>query len=247
MIEYVNVTKQFGPLTVLDGINLTIKDGEITYVIGSSGTGKSVLVKHAVGLLRPDAGRVFIDKIDTSNFNEQQWNQIRMRYALVFQHPTLFDSMSLVDNVALPIRKHQKVSKPAAKKSAMEYLERVGMATKADLMPSDVGPGERKRVSIARALTLSPDCAILDEPTTGLDVVASKNIDEMISELSKSLGKTVIVVSHDLRSIFGVADRIVFLYKGKIRLDGSPSAFRASDDPVVRQFVSGEASGPMET
>lgn len=114
-------------------------------------------------------------------------------------------------------------------------------------MPSDVGPGERKRVSIARALTLSPDCAILDEPTTGLDVVASKNIDEMISELSKSLGKTVIVVSHDLRSIFGVADRIVFLYKGKIRLDGSPSAFRASDDPVVRQFVSGEASGPMET
>lgn len=247
MIEYVGVSKRFDAHPVLDHIDLTLKDREITYIIGSSGTGKSVLVKHAVGLLRPDAGRIRIDGQDVTDLNEAGWRDIRKRYALVFQHPTLFDSMSLLDNVALPLRKHQGLSREAARQSARDFLERVDMDSKADLMPAEVGPSERKRVAIARSLTLSPDCAILDEPTTGLDIVASENIDAMIRDLAHRMRKTVIVVSHDLRSIFGVADRIVFLYKGRIRLDGPPAAFRDADDPIVRQFVRGDPAGPMET
>lgn len=247
MIEFVGLTKSFGPLTVLDDINLTIRDGEITYVIGASGTGKSVLVKHAVGLLAPDAGRVRIDGEDVTDLDESAWRSIRRRYALVFQHPTLFDSMSLLDNVALPLRKHNGLSRDAARREAGAFLERVGMDAKSHLMPSEVGPSERKRVAIARSLTLAPDCAILDEPTTGLDVVASGNVDDMIRNLSHDFGKTVVVVSHDLRSIFGVADRIVFLYKGCVHLDGPPRVFRASEDPLVRQFIRGDPDGPMET
>lgn len=247
MIEFVGVTRSFGPLTVLDRIDLTILDGEITYVIGASGTGKSVLVKHAVGLLAPDAGRIRIDGEDVTDVDEAAWRAIRRRYALVFQHPTLFDSMTLLDNVALPLRKHSGLSREAARREADTFLARVGMEAKAHLMPAEVGPSERKRVAIARSLTLAPECAILDEPTTGLDVVASGNVDEMIRHLSRDLGKTVVVVSHDLRSIFGVADRIVFLYKGRVHLDGPPRAFRTSEDPLVRQFVRGDPDGPMET
>lgn len=247
MIAFRGISKSFGDKLVLDGIDLDIRDREITFIIGASGTGKSVLVKTAVGLLVPDAGRVLVDDEDVTDLTEGRWRRIRTRYALVFQHPNLFDSMSLRENVALPLRKHRRLSRKAALLSALEYLAMVGMESKADLMPEEVGPSERKRVSIARALTLDPSCAILDEPTTGLDVVASRNIDELIRRLAHELGKTVIVVSHDLRSIFGVADRIVFLYKGHVHLDGPPQAFRASRDPVVRQFIGGEPDGPMET
>lgn len=247
MIEYRKVSKSFGNLQVLDGIDLTLKDREITYIIGTSGVGKSVLVKHAVGLLKPDSGRILIDDTDVTDFSETDWRPVRIRYVLVFQHSTLFDSMTLRENVALPLRKHGGLSRRESYRKALDFLEMVQMADKADKMPADVGPPERKRVSIARALTLSPECAILDEPTTGLDVLASANVDRMIDHLARTLSKTVIVVSHDLRSIFGVADRIIFLYKGLVRLDGSPEAFRSSDDPLVKQFIRGEPTGPMET
>jgi phospholipid/cholesterol/gamma-HCH transport system ATP-binding protein len=247
VIAFEGIRKSFGDKVVLDGIDLRIQDREITFVIGASGTGKSVLMKTAVGILAPDAGRILVDGEDVTGFSEARWQPIRTRYALVFQHPNLFDSMTLRENVALPLRKHRKISRKAALEASVEYLAMVLMAEKADLMPSEVGPSERKRVSIARALTLDPDCAILDEPTTGLDVVASRTIDELIRRLAHDLGKTVVVVSHDLRSIFGVADRIIFLYKGRVHLDGRPDDFRASRDPVVRQFIGGEPDGPMET
>jgi len=247
VIAFRGLRKSFGAKVVLDGIDLEIRDREITYVIGASGTGKSVLMKTAVGLLVPDSGRIFVDGEDVTDFGESRWRAIRTSHALVFQHPNLFDSMTLRENVALPLRKHRRISRKAALVAATDYLALVGMEDKGDLMPDEVGPSERKRVSIARALTLDPTCAILDEPTTSLDVLASRTIDELISRLARDLGKTVIVVSHDLRSIFGVADRIIFLYKGHVHLDGPPTAFRASRDPVVRQFVGGEPEGPMET
>jgi phospholipid/cholesterol/gamma-HCH transport system ATP-binding protein len=247
MIEFISLRKSFGPKLVLDAIDLSIRDGEVTYVIGASGTGKSVLVKHAVGLFEPDSGTVRIDGTDTGGFSEDDWRRVRTRYVLVFQQSTLFDSMTLRENVALPLRTHRRLPRHESLDRAIEFLEMVQMESKADLMPSEVGPSERKRVSIARALTLSPDCAILDEPTTGLDLVASANVDRMIDHLARGLGKTAIVVSHDLRSIFGVADRIVFLYKGRVHLDGPPRAFRESGDAVVRQFIGGEPTGPMET
>jgi len=246
VIEYREISKSFGGIRVLDGIDLTINDGEVTYIIGTSGVGKSVLVKHAVGLLKPDSGRILIDGDDVTDYSEAQWRPVRTRYVLVFQHSTLFDSMTLRENVALPLRKHGGLSRHESYRKARDFLEMVQMADKGDKMPADVGPPERKRVSIARALTLAPECAILDEPTTGLDIIASANVDRMIDHLARVLNKTVIVVSHDLRSIFGVADRIIFLYKGRVRLDGPPEAFRSSDDPVVKQFIRGEPTGPME-
>ena len=247
MFAFQGIRKSFGEKRVLDGIDLVIRDHEVTFVIGASGTGKSVLMKTAVGLLAPDEGRVLVDGEDVTDLSESGWQRIRRRHALVFQHPNLFDSMTLRENVALPLRKHRRISRKAALKGALEYLAMVHMERDADLMPDEVGPSQRKRVSIARALTMDPDSAILDEPTTGLDVVASRNIDDLIGHLARDLGKTVVVVSHDLRSIFGVADRIVFLYKGRVHLDGPPAVFRASPDPVVRQFIGGEPEGPMET
>ena len=247
MIVFEGIRKAFGDKLVLEGVDLSINDREITYIIGASGTGKSVLMKSAVGILVPDSGRIIVDGIDVTGFSEARWQPVRTRYAMVFQHPNLFDSMTLRENVALPLRKHRRISRKLALDAALEVLRMVLMQDKADLMPSEVGPSERKRVSIARALTLDPDCAILDEPTTGLDVVASRTIDDLIQRLAHELGKTVVVVSHDLRSIFGVADRIVFLYKGRVHLDGQPEVFRNSRDPVVRQFIGGEPDGPMET
>ena len=246
MIEFRGLVKSFGDHRVLDRIDLAIRDHEITYIIGTSGTGKSVLVQHAVGLLRPDEGRVLIEGRDVTDLPERDWWEVRRRYVLVFQHSTLFDSMTLRDNVALPLRKHLKLPRREALARAMDFLRLVHMDPLADRMPSEVGPTERKRVAIARALSLSPRGTILDEPTTGLDVVASHEVDDLIRRLSREMGQTVVVVSHDLRSIFGVADRIVFLYKGSIRLDGPPEAFRSSGDPVVQQFIRGEPDGPIE-
>ena len=166
---------------------------------------------------------------------------------MVFQHPNLFDSMTLRKNVALPLRMHRRISRARALEEATSFLDRVDLSQKADLLPAQVGPSERKRVSIARSLTLDPDWAILDEPTTGLDPVAARSIDRLAIHLCREMGKSVVVVSHDLTSIFTIADRIIFLYKGRVRLDGTPEDFRRSEDPVVRQFITGAPEGPMET
>lgn len=246
MIEFRGLEKSFGSHKVLDRIDLRIREGEITYIIGTSGTGKSVLVKHAVGLLRPDAGRVIVEGEDVTDAPESRWRALRLRHVLVFQQSTLFDWMTLLENVALPLRKHRGLSRREASERAKEYLALVDMLQKADFMPYQVGPGERKKVAIARALTLEPVCTILDEPTTGLDMIASAAVDNLIRRLAQELGRTVIVVSHDLRSIFGVADRIVFLYKKRVWLDGTPRDFLCSKDPVVQQFIRGEPEGPIE-
>ena len=246
LIRVVDLHKSFSDKKVLNGVNLDVHKGRITYVIGTSGTGKSVLVKHFVGLLRPDRGKILIEGEDTSEFREEDWLKVRRRYALVFQHPTLFDSMSIIENVAFPLVKRLRVPRKEALERAMEFLRHVGMHDKASLMPAEVSPPEQKKVAVARALTLSPECAILDEPTTGLDIEASRTIDELIRKLAREHGKTVVVVSHDLRSILGVADTIVFLYKGRVRFEGTPEQILESADPVVAQFMRGAADGPLE-
>ena len=247
MIRFDAVSKSFGALHVLKNITTVIRENEITYIIGASGTGKSVFVKHIVGHILPDSGKVFLDGVDMTTASEKQLFKARKNCVLVFQLSTLFDSMTLVENVALPMRVHRHMRKTAAMKEAMRYLEMVKMADKAALMPQEVGPSEQKRVSIARAMTLEPKYAILDEPTTGLDVIAAADVDDMIRHLGHELGVTVLVVSHDLRSITTVAQRIIFLYKGRIYLDGPPELFQGTDDPLVRQFMNGLPEGPMET
>ncbi len=246
MIEFIDVHKAFGAKVVLAGVTLTVRPGRCVFIIGKSGAGKSVLVKQLVGLIRPDHGEIRFEGQPISGFKERDFYPLRTRCAMVFQHSTLFDSMTLLDNVALPLRKHQRLGQAAARAAAREHLAQVRMDHLAERFPADIGDGLRKRVAIARALTLKPDYVIFDEPTTGLDPVSARHVDALIRSLSDSAGVTSLVVSHDLRSIFGVADRVVMLYQGKVRLDGTPAAFRESDDPIVHQFVRGLADGPME-
>jgi len=246
MIEFQEIKKAFGTKVVLDGVNLTVGTGQIVFIIGQSGVGKSVLVKHLIGLLKPDAGRVFLDGTEVTHYTEKEFFSVRMKCAMVFQNSTLFDSMTLLDNVALPIRKHKRVSDKAARKEAMGKLALVDMEQEAERYPADFGDGMRKKVAIARALTLDPEYVIFDEPTTGLDPISALIVDGMIRDLSDRVGVTSIVVSHDLRSIFTVADRIAMLYKGRVQLDGLPDDFRHTTDPIVRQFINGSPDGPMQ-
>jgi phospholipid/cholesterol/gamma-HCH transport system ATP-binding protein len=229
VIEFRGIHKSFGPKTVLAGVDLTIPDGVVQFLIGSSGAGKSVLIKHLIGLLKPDAGEIWLDGEDVSRLDERALFRVRKVCAMVFQHATLFDSMTCAENVALPLR-----------------LDQVHMRAFADRYPAELGDGMRKRVAIARALTVDPRYVLFDEPTTSLDPVSARRVDRLIRELSDRLGVTSIVVSHDLASIFSIGDRIAFLYKGNLRLVGTPDEFRASDDPIVRQFTGGLAEGPME-
>ncbi len=245
MIEFIDIHKRFGTNVVLDGVSITVDTGQVHYIIGASGAGKSVLVKHLVGLLRPDSGRVILDGEDITWLDERGFYPIRRKCAMVFQNSTLFDSMTLLENVMLPLRKHHKMGRKEAALAAAAKLELVNMEREADQYPAAIGDGLRKRVAIARALTMDPQFMIFDEPTTGLDPMAASTVDDLIRSLRADAGVTSIVVSHDLRSIFTVADRIAMIYQGHIRLDSTPEGFRTSDDPVIHQFVNGLPEGPM--
>jgi len=245
-IRFTGLRKRFGSKVVLDGVDLEIRSGEVFFIIGQSGVGKSVLIKHLIGILRPDAGEIHLDDLEVSRLSERRLYPVRKRCGMVFQSSTLFDSLSCIENVALPIRKHRRLRKKDALVEAMKRLEQVGMQEFAWVYPAALGDGMRKRVAIARTLTLDPDFVLFDEPTTGLDPISARRVDALIRELSDRLGVTCVVVSHDLTSIFSIADRIVMLYRGKVRLVGTPAEFRASTDAVVRQFITGSAEGPME-
>ena len=245
-IVFRGVRKAFGPKLVLDGVDLEVHEGECFFIIGASGVGKSVLIKHLVGLLRPDEGDIYLDGQEVSRLTEEQFYEVRKKCAMVFQNSTLFDSMTCAQNVALPLRKHKSMSLARAMDEALRRLDQVHMRDFADAYPAELGDGMRKRVAIARALTLDPRYVLFDEPTTSLDPVNARRVDQMIRELSQEIGVTSIVVSHDLVSIFTVADRIAMLYKGQVRMLGTPEDFRGARDPVVKQFVTGQAEGPME-
>lgn len=245
-IEFKGVRKAFGPKVVLESVDLEVHERECFFIIGASGVGKSVLIKHLVGLLRPDAGDIYLDGQEVSRLTEEQFYEVRKKCAMVFQNSTLFDSMTCAQNVALPLRKHKSLSVTEAMTEALRRLDQVHMRDFADAYPAELGDGMRKRVAIARALTLDPEYVLFDEPTTSLDPVNARRVDQMIRELSDEIGVTSIVVSHDLVSIFTVADRIAMLYKGQVRMLGTPDEFKRCDDPVVQQFISGRAEGPME-
>lgn len=247
MIEIRNLHKHFDDKQVLRGLDLTVARGQAMFLIGTSGVGKSVTIKHLVGLLRPDSGEIWFDGRRIDQLDERGFYEVRRRMGLVFQQATLFDSMTLRENVALPLRLHRKLKMPEALAEAEKLLAQVHMAEHADRYPAALGDGMRKRAAIARTLSLQPEVLLLDEPTTGLDPVNARRVDRLIRELVTELGVTALVVSHDLESIFGVADRIAFLYQGRIHREGTPAEMRAADDPVVQQFIHGHASGPLET
>jgi len=246
VISFRNLKKSFGPKHILRGVSFDVTDGEVFFIIGQSGAGKSVMIKHLVGLLAPDEGEIWLDGEEISRFDEERMYGVRKKCAMVFQHSTLFDSMSCLDNVALPLRKHRGMSHAEARDAARTRLVQVHMEAFAERLPTELGDGMRKRVAIARALTLEPRYVLFDEPTTSLDPVSARRVDKLIRELSDTLGVTSIVVSHDLTSIFTIADRIVMLYQGEVRLLGTPDEFKASSDPIIDQFIHGRAEGPIE-
>ena len=246
MIEFRDLYKSFGENQVLQGVSLEVETGEVLFIVGTSGVGKSVLVKHLVGLLRPDSGRIFLDGEEVTALSERDFYPVRLKCGYVFQHSTLFDSMTILDNVALPLRKHRRLGMEKARRLAMEKLSLVDMEPLAGRFPMEVGAGLQKRAAISRALTLDPAYLIFDEPTTGLDPPSARQVDRLIRRLADTTAVTAIVVSHDLASILTVADRIVMLHEGRIRLDGDPVLFREAGDPVVRQFMDGVADGPIE-
>jgi phospholipid/cholesterol/gamma-HCH transport system ATP-binding protein len=247
LISFRGLKKSFGGKEVLRGVSLEVKRGEVLFIIGTSGVGKSVTIKHLVGLMRPDGGEIWLDDKRVDTLDERALYDVRKKCAMVFQHATLFDSMTLQENVALPLRKHRRLSERAAEAEALRFLDLVHMRQFAASFPAELGDGSKKRAAIARALTVAPEYVLFDEPTTGLDPVSARRIDKLIRELSDEQKMTSIVVSHDLTSMFGIADRIALLYRGVVHAIGTPAEIRASTDPVVQQFIHGRSDGPMET
>lgn len=243
MIRLDDVHKSFNGLKVLDGLNLDINKGEITVIIGRSGGGKSVLLKHIVGLVRPDSGHIFLDGIDITALREKDLFKVRCRFGMLFQDAALFDSMTVGENVAFPLVEHTKRSKAEIAEIVAKKLADVRLSGIENKYPSELSGGMRKRVGLARAIALDPEIILFDEPTTGLDPVTTAVIDELILDIKTRLNLTCVVISHDIKSTFKIADKIAMLYHGKIIEEGSAETFRDSGNPLVRSFIEGQ---PME-
>ena len=246
MIEIQQVSKSFNAHQVLDGVDLTIPTGQTMVIIGRSGCGKSVLLKHMIGLIKPDAGAVRVNGTDIGRLAGPALDQIRMKFGMLFQGAALFDSMTAAENVAFPLEEHTTMSPQAIRQRVQECLELVGLQGVDDHVPSELSGGMRKRLGLARALAVNPEIILYDEPTTGIDPIMGDIINELIVALRDRLKVTSVVVTHDMRSAYKVADRIAMLYNGKIVEAGTPEAIRTSTNPVVRQFIEGAAVGPIQ-
>jgi len=244
-IELRHIAKRFGHHVVLNDVSLNIDAGKCIVVIGASGTGKSVLLKHIVGLLRPDRGEVWFDGQRIDDLPERKLMVVRQRFGFLFQMGALFDSQTVLDNVAFPLVEHTKKSSEEIRRIARHKLTMVGLPDAGKKMPMELSGGQRKRVALARAIALDPDVILYDEPTTGLDPIRSDVINELIIKLQRELKVTSIVVTHDMNSAFKVADRMVMLNEGKVIFNGPPDEIRQDKNTVVRAFVEGEA-GPKE-
>ena len=240
MIRVQGLQKRFGAQPVLRGLDLDIATGEIMVVIGRSGGGKSVLLKHLIGLLRPDAGTVVVDGVEITRLRGRDLDRVRDRYGVVFQGGALFDSMSVYDNVAFPLREKSLLAPGEVHDRVQEKLEQVGLAGMGPKNPAEISGGMRKRVAIARALVTEPEIVFFDEPTTGLDPVLVNAIHHLIMDLHQRRRFTAIVVSHEIPEIFTVADTVAMLHEGRIVEVGAPDVFQASTNPVVRRFIRGQ-------
>ncbi|WP_277058172.1 ABC transporter ATP-binding protein [Trichlorobacter lovleyi] len=247
MIELINIHKSFGSQTVLNGLNLTIPAGRTTAVIGPSGEGKSVLLKHMIGLLQPDRGDVLVDGTSIVGLRRSQLNQVREKFAMVFQNAALFDSMTVYENVAFPLEEKTSLSTGEIADRVAIALQEVGLKNANHKYPDELSGGMKKRVGLARALLLQPQVVLFDEPTTGLDPVIRRAIHQLIKETQQKFGFTAVIVSHDIPDIFDVAHHIAMLYRGEILQFGTPDEIQASDHPVVRQFISGSLDGPINS
>ncbi|MCK4237105.1 MAG: ABC transporter ATP-binding protein, partial [Candidatus Krumholzibacteria bacterium] len=239
-------TKVFDRKKVLDGLDLDIQRGETLVVIGSSGCGKSVLLKHITGLLKPDEGQVFFENEDITRFGRKNLFQMRIHFGMLFQSSALFDSLTVGENVAMPLRKHTDMSDGEITNVAREKLSLVGLTGVFDRYPAEMSGGMKKRVGLARAVVMNPEVILYDEPTTGLDPIMADVINELIRNLQQEMNITSVVVTHDIKSAYKVGDHIAMLHGGKIIYSGSPGDVERTDHPIVRQFIEGKAEGPIK-
>jgi len=247
MIEFKNVYKSFGEKIIYKDLNINISTGERLVIVGQSGVGKSVLLKHIVGLILPDKGLVTVDNVNIVKAKSSEVFNIRKNFGFVFQGGALFDSMTVGENIALPLLEHSKFSNKEINKKVLEKLDMVGLNNTENLTPVELSGGMQKRVAIARAIVMDPNYILYDEPTTGLDPILAEKINELIIDLNKRLNTTSIVVTHDISSAYSIATRISMLYQGKIIFSDTPNNAKKSTNPYLKQFLSGNSKGPMET
>lgn len=243
MIHLRQLKKSFGTQTVLNDLDLHIPRGKITVIIGRSGEGKSVLLKHLMGLIRPDGGEVVVDGVDIAKMQETELFAMRRKFGMLFQNAALFDSMDVFENIAFPLVEHGRMKKQEIRARVIELIGLVGLKENAlAKYPSELSGGMRKRVGLARAIALKPEALLYDEPTTGLDPVMTDVVDHLILDTQRQLGITSVVISHDIAATFAIADKVAMLHEGRILLEGPPETFKSAKNPVIRNFLEGRAS-----
>lgn len=245
MIQVVDIHKRFGEQKVLDGVTLHVPRGEILVIIGGSGTGKTVLLKHLIGLLRPDRGHIFVEGVDICHLRSWELKETRKKFGMLFQGAALFDSLTVAENVAFPLREHTRLKEKQIMARVQSRLAEVGLHGIEDKHPSELSGGMRKRVGLARAIALEPEIVLFDEPTTGLDPIMSDVINDLILSTQRKLGITFFIISHDVKGALKIAHRVAMIYEGKIIEEGTPEEIRSTENPIVRQFLSGSSEGPV--
>jgi phospholipid/cholesterol/gamma-HCH transport system ATP-binding protein len=238
MIRLVGVEKKFADQPVLQGVDLTIPVGKLTTIIGGSGSGKSVLLKHMIGLLQPDRGEIWIDDVEISRLSGTRLNDVRKRFAMLFQGAALFDSLSVFENVAFPLREKLRMKGLEVGRRVEEKLDEVGLAGMGHKFPAELSGGMRKRAGLARALVMEPEIILFDEPTTGLDPLLAKSIHDLILAMQRRFGFTAVMVSHEIPEIFAISDWVAMLRKGKIVLMATAAEFQRTTDPEIQEFIS---------
>lgn len=246
MIKLVDVHKSFDSQVVLDGLSLEIPQGKITAVIGPSGEGKSVLLKHMIGLMRPDRGEVHVEGDNITSMRRFEMNRVWEKFGMLFQNAALFDSMTVFENVAFPLEEKTRLSRAEISDRVHDALENVGLRGIDRKYPDELSGGMKKRVGLARALLLNPQIILFDEPTTGLDPIICRAIHQLIRETHERYGYTAVIVSHEIPEIFDISDSVAMLYQGKIIATDTPEGIQRSEHPVVRQFISGSLEGPIQ-
>ncbi|MBI5827805.1 MAG: ABC transporter ATP-binding protein [Deltaproteobacteria bacterium] len=246
MIKITDLKKSFNSKKVLDGVNLEIEQGKITVIIGRSGEGKSVLIKHIIGLLRPDEGRIFLDDLELTSMKERDFNEVRKRFGMLFQGAALFDSMTVAENVGFPLKEHTDLNDEDIMKAVVEKLKRVGLVDVENMMPADLSGGMKKRVGLARAIVMDPEIVLFDEPTTGLDPIMSDSIAELVLDTQRALKTTYVLITHDIPFTYKIADKIAMLHEGRIIEEGTVEDMKNNQNPILRQFLEGRAEGPIK-